>query len=324
MYQILIGNTQIIYTGTPSIALLQDIIVKKYKPVLKIVDSPGGPFVEGRDEALEFLLKEQDHKSQHSKDQPTISMTININNVDQNVVGHFLWDLAHKAIRDQFRFNFDAGSNIIHTSQSTIAVNEFEAHRGIVMQSLKYLSEEPREDTKALGQYVFNWLPHHLTELARLHDDEKGTLLSYEQLDIGQHLYQLFKDQELFNRHKTIVPANFWTSVEMEAVQRWLRDPAVVRRLPKQWREEVQSANPVRGYLKPLVKAILGGWLRDPTRPTEESLLGYRGWVVCFKAAVSYHSFPSLCCFSSSCPPLFLPKTMLVLRNFADCMRNLG
>jgi hypothetical protein len=69
---------------------------------------------------------------------PTISMTITINNVDQEVCGHFLWDLAHKAILEKFQFDFDIASNAaLHGggSQAVISVDEFEVHRTVLARA---------------------------------------------------------------------------------------------------------------------------------------------------------------------------------------------
>ncbi|KAJ0116751.1 neutral permease protein [Diaporthe amygdali] len=276
-------GAMLLYSGTESIGLLQDIITSKYLAVLKIDCSEDGCFVEGQDGALEYLQKEEDRKGRQSKDQPTISMTININNVDHEVVGHFLWDLAQKGIRDQFRFNFDSASNILHTRQSTIAVDEYEAHHTIAMRALKYLCGEPRDETQEIGRYLFWCLPYHLGRLTQLEYDEKGGLMPEEQREIGQHLYHLFKDHEAFKRHKKIVEHFWWTAKEMKDVQKWLTTLAVVRRLPRQWREEVQQyASPVRGYLRPLVKMVIESWLRDRGRITAETLSGYRGWILQF------------------------------------------
>lgn len=215
-------------------------------------------------------------------------MTININNVDQEVVQHFLWDLAQKAIRDQFRFDSDAGSNTLHTSHSTIAVDEFEAHHSIVMRSFTFLSEEPREATAIIGRYLFLWLPYHLGQLIQLDYADKGSLMPDEYLKIGQNLYHLFKDQETLKRHRATAEEVCWSVEDIEIVQQWLRNTAVVRRLPMQWREEIQAAaSPVRGYLKPFVKMIINSWLKDAERKSLSSMLAYRLWIMRFMEVVS-------------------------------------
>jgi hypothetical protein len=191
-------------------------------------------------------------------------MTITINNVDQDLCGHFLWDLAHKAIRDKFKFDFDAASNALHNSQAAIALDEFEAHHTIVTRAFEYLSKEHSDQTKEIGKYLVTWLPYHLDRLRQLEDEEKGTLMPDERLEIGQNLYKLFQDESVFRRHRASFEGTWWVEEEMECVQKWLMDSAVVRRLDKRWRDEVQLAvSPTRGYLRKLVRMVVEGFLRE-------------------------------------------------------------
>ncbi|KAF7368172.1 putative neutral amino acid permease protein [Mycena venus] len=251
-----------LYSGTESLASLKYIIQNKYSAVLKLEDQQ----VYGKAGVRDYLQKEKhtSSKSSQSKERPTISMTITINNVDQELCGHFLWDLAHKAIRDKFKFDFDATSNALHNSQAAIALDEFEAHHTIVTRAFEYLSKEHSDQTKEIGKYLVTWLPFHLDRLRQLEDEEKGTLMPDEQLEIGQNLYKLFQDEGVFRRHKAIFEGTWWVEEEIEYVQKWLMDSAVVRRLDKRWRDEVQLAvSPTRGYLRKLVRMVVEGFLRE-------------------------------------------------------------
>ncbi|KAI1767301.1 hypothetical protein GGR53DRAFT_463602 [Hypoxylon sp. FL1150] len=258
-----------LYSGTESLASLQFIIKNKYSAVLKIEDG----YVYGQDGVGVYLQKDKDAlgKSSHSKDHSTISMTITINNVDQELCGHFLWDLAHKAIRDKFKFDFDAASphsGLHSSSQAAIAVDEFEATHTIIVRAFEYLAKDPMDQTKAAGRYLAGWLPYHLGRLRQLEDEEKGGLTPGERLDIGENLYNLFKDDQVFLRHKESFETTSWWSNEMDDVQKWLMDSAVVRRLDKKWRDEVQQpGSPIRGYLKVLVKLVVEGLLRKRSWP---------------------------------------------------------
>ncbi|KAJ7898401.1 hypothetical protein B0H13DRAFT_2252255 [Mycena leptocephala] len=197
-----------LYSGTESLASLEYIIKNKYSA-----------HVYGKDGVQDYLQKEKDTsgKSSQSKERPTISMTITINNVDQELCGHFLWDLAHKGIRDKFKFDFDAASNALRTA----------GHQEI-------------------GKYLVNWLPYHLDRLRQLEDEEKGTLMPDEKLEIGQNLYKLFQDEGVLRRHRASFEGRGGEE-EMEYVRKWLMDSAVVRRLDKRWRDEVQLAQPDEG-----------------------------------------------------------------------------
>ncbi|KAI1376576.1 hypothetical protein F4677DRAFT_418942 [Hypoxylon crocopeplum] len=253
-----------LYSGTESLASLQFIIKNKYSAVLKLEDG----FVYGQDGVKDYLQKDKgiSGKSSLSRDRSTISMTITINNVDQELCGHFLWDLAHKAIRDKFKFDFDAASpnGALHSSnQAAITVDEFEAHHTIVTRAFEYLDKEHRDQTNKIGGYLVGLLPYHLGQVRQLEDEEKGALTPGEQFEIGQSLYKLFKDERVILRHKASFEKTWWFVNEMEDVQKWLMDSAVVRRLDKKWRDEVQlSVSPTKGFLKELVKIVIEGLLR--------------------------------------------------------------
>ncbi|KAH0522734.1 hypothetical protein TsFJ059_006533 [Trichoderma semiorbis] len=252
-----------LYSGTESLASLEYIIKNKYSAVLKLDDG----CVFGQDGVKEYLRKDIDSsgRASNTKDRATISMTITINNVDQELCGHFLWDLAHKAIRDKFNFNLDGdASNALHGGRDTIAVDEFEAHHTIVTRAFEYLSKSPREQTENIGPYLVTWLPFHLSRLRQLEDDDQGSLMPSEQSEIGQNLYKLFKNDEVFLRHKESFQDAWWRVSEIEDLQKWLMDSAIMRRLDKRWRDEVQlAASPTRGYLKELVRVIIQGFLRE-------------------------------------------------------------
>ncbi|XDG03489.1 hypothetical protein ABKA04_003104 [Annulohypoxylon sp. FPYF3050] len=264
-----------LYSGTESIASLEFIIKNKYSAVLKLENG----YVYGQDGVKDYLQRDKDisSKSSRSRDRPTISMTITINNVDQELCGHFLWDLAQKAIRDKFKFDFDAASanGALHSSnQASIRLDEFEAHHTIITRAFEYLDKEQQEQTKDIGQYLVGWLPYHLGELRKLEDEEKGDLAPSEQIEIGQNLYKLFKDDSVILRHKASFEKTSWYASEMEDLQKWLMDSAVVRRLDKKWRDEVQlPVSPTRTFLKELVKKLVTGFLRERSWDAENAYI---------------------------------------------------
>ncbi|KAL6907289.1 hypothetical protein GGI43DRAFT_257779 [Trichoderma evansii] len=255
-----------LYSGEESLASLHYIIKNKYSAVLKIDDC----YIYGQDGVKDYLRKERVSSGQSlsSKDRPTISMTITINNVDQETCGHFLWDLAHKAIRDKFSFNVDGDtSNTLSGSNwGTIDVDEFDAHYTIVTRAFDYLSKpHSRDETKEIGKYIASRLPYHLNCLRQLEDEDKGALMPSQHFNIGQNLYELFRNEEVFMRHKESFEKLWWTVEEMENVQKWLMDSAVMRKLPdRKWRDEIQSAmSPARGYLKHFAKFLIRSFLKE-------------------------------------------------------------
>ncbi|KAJ7265862.1 hypothetical protein B0H12DRAFT_173738 [Mycena haematopus] len=248
-----------LYSDTESLVSLQYIIKNKYSAVLKVE----GDHVYCQDGFKEYLEKEKGSLSQasQSRESPTISMTINIQNADKEHCGNFLWDLAHKANRDNFSFDLATAS----PNKLSIAVNEFEAHHTIVKRAFKYLSKDPEEQTGPIGLYLVTWLPYHLTCLRELvENDEVGALKSSEQLEIGQNLWVLFKDEQVFQRHRRSFEQAFWCASEMTDVKQWLMDPTIVRKLDKAWRDEVQRpASPARGFMRGLAGMVVRGFLRE-------------------------------------------------------------
>ena len=215
-------------------------------------------------------------------------MTITINNVDQEVCAHFLWDLAHKAIRDKFKFDFEAASptGALRSSsgQAVIEVDTFEAHHTLVNRAFEYLNKNPKAQTKEIGTYLVCWLPYHLSQLRKLEDEDKGALTPAEQSAIGHNLYRLFKDEQVFRRHRESFEQVWWVADEIEEVQKWLMDSAVVRRLDKKWRDEVQQAvRPTRGFMRELAKMVVEGLLRERSW----DVLNASNWIEEFMAVVS-------------------------------------
>ncbi|KAJ7619345.1 hypothetical protein FB45DRAFT_930509, partial [Roridomyces roridus] len=255
-----------LFSDTESLASLQYIIKHKYAAVLKLEDSD---YVFGQDGVKDYLQKERDaaSRSSYSADQPTISMSIKINNVSQELCAHFLWDLAHKSIRDKFKFDFDGDSSnglVSGGGRGAIRVDEFDAHHTIVQRAFRFLNSPPQEQTAKIGKYLVCWLPYHLNRLRELEDEDKGRLMPDEQAEIGRNLYMLFRDGEILKRHQDSFMQTYWLASEMKDLQKWVMDSAVTRKLDKQWRDEVQRASaPTKGMLKELVTTVVKGLLRE-------------------------------------------------------------
>lgn len=240
------------------LASLQYIITNKYSAVLRLEDG----FVYGQDDIIEYIekkTKKSRSSSQHAE-RPTISMTISINNVGEENCEQFLWDLADQAIRHKFKFDLEA----LDSRHHTIAVDEFEAHHTIVTRAFDYLNMDHTEQTRIIGSILVSWLPYHLNRLRQLEDADEGTLKNTDKLKIGDNLYKLFGHSEVFARHIECFKPNYWTEEEIGQVMTWLMDSSVVRKVNAKWLSEVRrTPNPVRGFLKELVKVVVTGLLRE-------------------------------------------------------------
>lgn len=263
---------------------LQHIIRNKYSDIFTIEDGYVH-VVDSEDGVREYFKKERDLSKQSSlsNDLPTISMSINIKNVSQEICGEFLWDLAYRTISDKLKFNFEsATSSSMHGS---IMVDEFQAHHTIVTRAFQYLSQKPNEQTKDIGVYLVSWLPGHLNKLLQLdlEDKDKGMLTRTEKSEIVQNLYTLLTNEEVFRDHGSSVEQSLWWVDEMKDMQKWFIDAAVVHKLDKEWLDEVRRANPVRGYLKVWVRMVIDEFLRGRSWAVERAY----NWIKEFIEAVS-------------------------------------
>ncbi|KAI8229122.1 hypothetical protein K4K54_001732 [Colletotrichum sp. SAR 10_86] len=247
-----------------SLTSLEYVIRTKYSAILSIEDEYYVYLQDGMEEYLQ-KVDTSSGQSQQSMGGSTISMTISINNVDQELCGNFLWDLADMAIRNKFKFNFDGEAfNPAHSSKRPLAVDELEANYTIVTQAFKYLSNESTDATQNIGRYVVEFLPYHLNRVRELEDEDKGMLRDDQRSEIGQGLYKIFKDDTVFQRHIKIWQDIEWSVDEMRAIQTWLMDSAAMRKVDRKWRTAVQKASsPITGYLNELVKTVLRGLLRQ-------------------------------------------------------------
>ncbi|KAJ0383400.1 hypothetical protein COL922a_010568 [Colletotrichum nupharicola] len=247
-----------------SLTSLEYVIRTKYSAILSIEDEYHVYLQDGVEEYLQ-KVGTSSGQAQQSTGRSTISMTISINNVDQELCGNFLWDLADMAIRNKFKFNFDgAAFNPAHSSKRPLAVDELEANYTIVTQAFKYLSNEPTDGTQNVGRYVVEFLPYHLNRVRELEDEDKGMLRDDQLSEIGQGLYKIFRDDIVFQCHIKIWQDIEWSVDEMRAIQTWLMDSVAVQKVDRKWRTAVQRASsPITGYLNELVKTVLRGLLRQ-------------------------------------------------------------
>ncbi|KAJ0122476.1 neutral permease protein [Diaporthe amygdali] len=242
-------------SGTESLVSLQNTIKNKYSKVLKIENGN----VHVQDLALDFLKKADitSAASQEPEDSATISMTITINNVDRETCGNFLWDLAHKANRQKFNFDFEAHQ--VGNSTARIAVDELDAYHTIVLRTFQYLNEEPNERTSDIGIHLAAFLPDHLAGIRHLQEDENQFLRPQQYQEIGQNLYTLFKDGTIFERHRANFERIFWNVQDLKEIRDWLTDTSVMRGVQdKSWRNQVKNTiSPANGYLRYFARPLL-------------------------------------------------------------------
>lgn len=238
------------------------MIENKYPEILGEHDG----FVYVKDVIRDYLMKTSDtsRTPPPTEQDSLISMTITVKNVDQETCGNFLWDLAHKSNREKFKFDFQEAFNANNSSQTTIAVDEIDAHHTIVQRIFKYLRHESGDQTTEFGTYAFQYLPHHLRRLLSLYHKRQGPLRPHELQEIGKNLYVLFKDNEVFQSHKAIIEKVYWDVKDMEAIRDWLTESWVVMGIEDMpWRDQVKQVySPARSYLQNFARWIVENLLR--------------------------------------------------------------
>lgn len=274
--------SKFLYSGTESLVSLQNTIKTKYSTVLKIE----GGNVHVQDIAVDFLRKADITSAAplEHRESATISMTITVKNVDIETCGNFLWDLAHKANREKFNFDFEA-YQASNSTTAKIAVDELDAHHTIVLRTFQYLNEEPIDRTSDLGHYLVCWLPDHLAALRSLQEDKNRFLRPQEYQEIGQNLYTIFKDDTIFERHRSKFETAFWSVKDMKEIREWLTDTSVMRAVQdKSWRNHVKhTISPATGYLRCFARLIVESLLRGRSCNVHQSFY----WVTGLKSAVS-------------------------------------
>lgn len=278
---ILIIFEKFLSSRTESLVSLESTIKNNYSTVLKIENGN----VHIQDIALDFV-KKADVTSQASQgpgDSSTISMTITIHNVDRETCGNFLWDLAHKANRQKFNFDFEAQQ--AGNSTARIAVDELEAYHTIILKTFQCLNEEPNEQTKDIVGHLACFLPNHLAGIRHLQEEKNQFLRPHEYQEIGQNLYTLFKDGTIFDRHRDKFERMFWNVDDLREIREWLTDNSFMRGVQdKSWRNQVKSTvSPANGYLRYIARSMVESLLRG--RRCEVWQASY--WVLQLKDAVS-------------------------------------
>lgn len=182
----------------------------------------------------------------------------------KRLAGDFLWDLAHKSNREKFKFDFQEAFNASKGNQAAIAVNEMDAQYTIVQRIFEYLKEDPVDQTNNFGLYAVENLPHHLDRLRSLQHEKQRPLRSHELQEIGKNLYILFKDKEVFERHKDCFKGMYWGVEDMQAIRDWLTDSWVVMGIEDMpWRDQVKQVySPARGYLQVFTRLLIEELLR--------------------------------------------------------------
>lgn len=226
---------------------LEDKLKEKYSKVLEIRlnDHIGNKAVYANADITDFLRKLKRVKVENggkTANEPSISMTINVNNVKLSTVRRFFWDLSELVVLDKFAFTEAFGGL---KARKVIGTNKAEGHLALTRRCLDILLDEPVEETKVLSRYALACLPRHL-EILMEHVDN-GVIELVEREDIISRLVNLLQSADCLEKHIDVEPFNFYhwrwliDPPKIEIIYRWLCDSEARRGLNRKDRTWLTS-----------------------------------------------------------------------------------
>ncbi|KAI9657615.1 MAG: hypothetical protein M1821_002791 [Bathelium mastoideum] len=249
---------------------LEDKIREKFSKVLRVTS---GGTLEPKDWDLDDFfekskrVKERDDLKKN--DDPSISMTININNVKLSKVQRFFWDLSEKIVLDKFAFT---ESLVGSAPTATINANRFDGSLTLIRRCLDVLLDEPKEETKILSRYALQYLPRHFQELREDldkagQDIDEDTVEPVERQEIVESLVNLLQSADCIERHLTdgFLLDGCWLDEKYGygAIWTWLCDSEAPGRLNRKdlgWLRQMTSGNKLLA-LKDVALMITRQWL---------------------------------------------------------------
>ncbi|KAF2228666.1 hypothetical protein EV356DRAFT_457297 [Viridothelium virens] len=171
--------------------------------------------------------------------EPTVSMTIRLNNVELPKAQRFFWDLSEKMMFDKFSF----ATPSTDFRKVVISANPAESHLTLTNRCLSILLDDVTEENKVLGRYAVSHLPSHLRELRN--ETNLASLTLAEKQQIVRNLVSLLRSAECFERHlnEGFLHGHHWVNDDFapNAVQEWLRDFDAIGQLSRSDRAWVES-----------------------------------------------------------------------------------
>ncbi|KAL9577614.1 MAG: hypothetical protein Q9212_006252 [Teloschistes hypoglaucus] len=244
---------------------LRKKVEEKYHSILQIDSDDDGNVKTKNYDFVEFFqksIRERKVDIEDAENDPKISMTIQIDRVNQSQVQRFFWDLSGKVLLDKFQFTASTSGP---EQTAKITANMTEAHLTIVKRCFDLLLNEPIPETAILGRYALRYLPWHLEDL-RL-EDNKESLQPAEKEDIVDSLVGLLQSVDTIEKHlvEDFLQFEGWLDgrFEVEVVEGWLHDSEATSRLRRKertWLKQVDS----EGWpfaLKEIARMIARQWL---------------------------------------------------------------
>ncbi|KAL8764972.1 MAG: hypothetical protein Q9194_006748 [Teloschistes cf. exilis] len=262
---------------------LRKKVEEKYRSILQI-DSDGSGFVKTKnDEFVDFFqesIRERQVDNEDGENDPKISMTINIDRVNQSQVQRFFWDLSEKVLLDKFAFTASTASP---EPGAKISANLTEAHLTIVKRCFDLLLDEPIPETAILCEYALEYLPMHLDVLGS--PNNKNLLRPAEKEEIVGSLVNLLQSADTVERHlnEAFLLEGRWLDemFEVEIIKGWLYDSEATSRLRRKERIWLKQVDSEGWYfaLKDVARMIARQWLCSRRFPAPPPFYWIDTWI---------------------------------------------
>lgn len=193
--------------------------------------------------------------------EPSISMSIEINNATEKTIKKFVWDLNQQMLTG----NFDLSAASIAARTYRISVDGLQAQIKIVMLCFKVLSEGWNENTRPMLEYTCLNLPMHLSSL----QDSASRINDADRRMIGEGLITYLLDPYHVKMRHESYGFGQWMYEEraVEAIRFWLETSRPYLPLREQrWIKRALDRSRGRiGFLQDLAISLGEYWLTDGT-----------------------------------------------------------
>lgn len=212
---------------------LEDKITERYGRLLRIVNETSErAIVRFRtSELLEYILnsrrrKRSTEQNEHGNTDPSITMSIQIENVPLSQVRRFFWDLNRQILMEKFPLPVAKGSS---GSAVQVGVNKIDSDLLITNQCFDILLEPWKEETSELSSYALMNLLDHLETLR----EAVINIEVHERTTIIDNLITLFQTADVFKQHLTVsfLDSGAWLHRGIRIIQDWLRDSEATQSL---------------------------------------------------------------------------------------------
>ena len=259
-------------TQSSPIQTLSDKVGDKYQKLLEI--NSNQEFDTRNQDVWSFFEQSKRPKrgtEERLVNEPKISMTVTIDQVQLSKAQRFFWDLSEQLTFDKFNFQSLAAGPEPTQQRVTINADSVSGHVILAQRCFALLSDEPVEQTSKICWYALRFLPYHLWRLndyatrCLLHPSERETVIS--------DLVSLLQSPGCIEAHlnKAFFNDRLWLdNDDLLAIQDWLADPCTdtLGQRGRMWVKQVKKGGPCLA-LKELAALVARHWLCRKVWPAD-------------------------------------------------------